>query len=332
MISTRQLAKTYSARTGPVEAVRGIDLIVDEGEIFGLLGPNGAGKTTTMRMLSTLISPTSGEADVAGVNLRANPAEVRRRIGYVPQGGSSDPEMTARLELIQQGQWHGKTRSAATTRAAEVVDALQLAEVADRKTKTYSGGQCRRLDIALGLVHSPRLLFLDEPTTGLDPQSRAYMWDEVRRLRDGGTTVFLTTHYLDEADALCDRVAIVDHGVVVALGRPDDLEREIAGGAVVIGAQATSDAEISLKGLAGVREVVTSEDEVRAYVDDAAASLPAALKLLESAGVAVASAAVSRASCYCRSPWTTGGCVRSQPSIRCASPWTRPVHYSRATS
>ena len=236
MISTRQLAKTYPARTGPVEAVRGIDLTVEEGEIFGLLGPNGAGKTTTMLMLSTLISPTSGEAHVAGVDLRGNPAEVRRRIGYVPQGGSSDPEMTARLELIQQGQWHGKTRSAATARTAEVLDALQLAEVADRKTKTYSGGQRRRLDIALGLVRSPRLLFLDEPTTGLDPQSRAYMWDEVRRLRDGGTTVFLTTHYLDEADALCD------------------------------------------------------------YVDDAAASLPAALKHLEHAGVAVASAAVRRAS------------------------------------
>src|SRR5438552_5107505 len=159
-----------------------------------------------MRMLFTLIPPTSGEARVAGVDLRGNPAEVRRRIGYVPQGGSSDPEMTARLELIQQGQWHGKTRSAATARTAEVLDALQLAEVADRKTKTYSGGQRRRLDIALGLVRSPRLLFLDEPTTGLDPQSRAYMWDEVRRLRDGGTTVFLTTHYLDEADALCDYV------------------------------------------------------------------------------------------------------------------------------
>jgi ABC-2 type transport system ATP-binding protein len=296
MISTRQLAKTYAARTGPVEAVRGIDLTVDGGEIFGLLGPNGAGKTTTMRMLSTLISPTSGQAEVAGVDLRSNPSEVRRRIGYVPQGGSSDPEMTARLELIQQGQWHGKTRSTATARAQEVIDALQLAEIADRKTKTYSGGQRRRLDIALGLVHSPRLLFLDEPTTGLDPQSRAYMWDEVRRLRDAGTTVFLTTHYLDEADALCDRVAIVDHGVVVALGTPDDLKREIAGEAVVIGTAACDDAALALKELPGVREVVSSDDEVRAYVDDAAASLPTALRLVAAAGVEVSSAAVHRAS------------------------------------
>jgi ABC-2 type transport system ATP-binding protein len=296
MISTRQLAKTYAARTGPVEAVRGIDLTVSSGEIFGLLGPNGAGKTTTMRMLATLISPTSGQAEVAGVDLRSSPSEVRRRIGYVPQGGSSDPEMTARLELTQQGQWHGMTRSAAAARAQEVIEAMQLVEVADRKTKTYSGGQRRRLDIALGLVHSPRLLFLDEPTTGLDPQSRAYMWDEVRRLRDAGTTVFLTTHYLDEADALCDRVAIVDHGVVVALGTPDALKREIAGEAVVIGTAAVNDAALALKELPGVREVVTSEDEVRAYVDDAAASLPTALRLVAAADVDVSSAAVSRAS------------------------------------
>ncbi|MGI8882283.1 MAG: ATP-binding cassette domain-containing protein [Jatrophihabitans sp.] len=296
MITTQDLRKTYSSRRGEVEAVRGIDLSVSAGEIFGLLGPNGAGKTTTMRMLATLIPMTSGKATVAGVDLRADPAEVRRRIGYVPQGGSSDPLMTGRRELYQQGRFSGLSKTDSDRRADEIIPALQLTDVADRATKTYSGGQRRRLDIALGLVHSPRLLFLDEPTTGLDPQSRAHMWDEVRKLREGGTTILLTTHYLDEADALCDRLVIVDHGTVVAEGSPSELKRQIAGEAIVIGSIDPIAVETKLRELPGLREITHSDDEVRAYVDDAATSLPTALRLLDAAGLSITTASVTKPS------------------------------------
>ena len=297
MIETRELRKTYRGRAGStVEAVRGIELVVKAGEIYGLLGPNGAGKTTTMRMLATLIPPTSGEATVAGVDLLAQPREVRRRIGYVAQGGSTDREMTARRELYQQGRFHGLSRPRARARAEETIAALRLTELADRPAKTYSGGQARRLDITIGLVHTPTLLFLDEPTTGLDPQSRAYLWDEVRALRDAGTTIFLTTHYLDEADALCDRVAIVDHGEVVAEGAPALLKREIAGESIVIESESPMGARDALAALGGLRELTVGEREVRAYLPDAAAALPAALRLLDASGQNVITASVSRPS------------------------------------
>jgi ABC-2 type transport system ATP-binding protein len=296
MIETRDLRKTYRSRSGPVEAVRGVDLVVKSGEIYGLLGPNGAGKTTTMRMLATLIPPTSGAATVADVDLLARPREVRRRIGYVAQGGSTDRDMPARRELYQQGRFHGLSRAEAGSRADETIGALRLTEIAERPVKTYSGGQARRLDIAIGLVHRPTLLFLDEPTTGLDPQSRAYLWDEVRKLRDDGTTIFLTTHYLDEADALCDRVAIVDHGLVVAEGSPAALKRDIAGESIVIGSEVPLGVRDALAGLSGLRELTLGENEVRAYVEDAAGALPAALRLLDSAGQSVTTASVSRPS------------------------------------
>ncbi|MEN3308089.1 MAG: type transport system ATP-binding protein, partial [Micromonosporaceae bacterium] len=224
MIETTDLRKSYRAkgrRGATVEAVRGVDLSVAEGEIFGFLGPNGAGKTTTLRMLSTLLTPDGGSARVAGVDLVADPGEVRRRIGYVAQGGGTWEEVSAREELVLQARLYGFAKAEARLRADAAVAAFQLEEYADRWCKTYSGGQRRRVDIALGVIHGPRVVFLDEPTTGLDPQSRAHMWDEIRRLRSGGMTVFITTHYLDEADALCDRVAIIDHGLVVAEGTPD---------------------------------------------------------------------------------------------------------------
>jgi ABC-2 type transport system ATP-binding protein len=220
MIETRDLRRTFKTRgkTADIEAVRGVDLVVGAGEIFGFLGPNGAGKTTTLRMLATLLPPTSGEATVAGADLRRQPQQVRERIGYVPQGGSTDPAETGRGELVLQGRLYGMDTSTAERRAREVLASLELEDAADRKLATYSGGMKRRLDVGLGIVHRPSVLFLDEPTTGLDPQARARMWDEIRRLRDGGTTVFLTTHYLDEADALADRLAIIDHGRIVADG------------------------------------------------------------------------------------------------------------------
>src|SRR4051795_1725986 len=242
MIETRGLRKSFTSRQGRerkvVEAVRGVDLDVARGEIFGFLGPNGAGKTTTLRMLATLIEPDGGSATIAGADLLRNPAEVRRRIGYVAQGGSTWDDSTAREELVLQARLYGISKAEAQSRAAKVLEGFELSEYADRKCKTYSGGQRRRVDIALGIIHEPRVVFLDEPTTGLDPQSRAHMWDEVRRLRAEGMTVFITTHYLDEADALCDRISIMDNGLIVAEGTSSDLKREIAGDVLKLGVPA----------------------------------------------------------------------------------------------
>src|SRR3982751_3230947 len=244
MIETRGLRKSFMSRQGrekkTVEAVRGVDLDVAEGEIFGFLGPNGAAKTTTLRMLATLIEPDGGTATVAGADLRRSPGEVRRRIGYVAQGGSTWDDSTAREELVHQARLYGIGKGDAAARAQRVLDAFQLSEYADRKCKTYSGGQRRRVDIALGIIHDPKLVFLDEPTSGLDPQSRAHMWDEIRRLRAEGMTVFITTHYLDEADALCDRLSIMDYGEVVASGTPDALKREISGDVLRVGLPVSS--------------------------------------------------------------------------------------------
>lgn len=225
LISTAGLARTFMTRTGPVEAVRGIDLTVGPGEIVGLLGPNGAGKTTTLRMLTTLLPPTGGAATVAGHDLVRDPAAVRRRIGYVAQSGGLDPQETVRSELVTQGRLYGMSRARATARAEELADDLGLTDLLDRRTPALSGGQRRRLDLAMGLTHRPEILFLDEPTTGLDPGSRADLWALVRGLRDEhGTTVVLTTHYLDEADSLADRLVVVDGGTVVAEDSPAGLK------------------------------------------------------------------------------------------------------------
>ncbi|WP_369233233.1 ABC transporter ATP-binding protein [Streptomyces sp. R21] len=225
IISTAGLARTFQTGRGPVEAVRGIDLTVRPGEILGFLGPNGAGKTTTLRMLTTLLAPTGGAATVAGCDLVRDPAGVRRACGYVAQSGGVDPSVSVREELVTQGRLYRLTKPQAIERAAELAHDLGLTELLDRRTSALSGGQRRRLDIAMGLTHGPQVLFLDEPTTGLDPASRADLWDLVRRLRtEHGTTVFLTTHYLDEADALSDRLVIVDRGVVVAEGTPSALK------------------------------------------------------------------------------------------------------------
>src|SRR5437867_12830238 len=228
VIETRGLRRVFKSRQRQVEAVVGVDLNVSRGEIFGFLGPNGAGKTTTLRMLATLLPPSGGTARVAGCDLANQPGLIRERIGYVGQAGGADREITGRTELVFQGRLYGMSVAAAQKRAAELIEMLELEGAADRKTGTYSGGQKRRLDIGLGLVHDPELLFLDEPTTGLDPQSRARVWDEVRRMHEGGTTVILSTHYLDEADALCHRVAITDYGKIVAEGPPGELKRPMA--------------------------------------------------------------------------------------------------------
>jgi ABC-2 type transport system ATP-binding protein len=297
VISVHQLRRVFRSRKSTVEAVAGIDLEVYAGEIFGFLGPNGAGKTTTLRMLATLLPPSSGEATVVGKDLRRQPGEVRRLIGYVGQSGGVDPEVIGRTELTFEGRLYGMSAAAARLRAQELIETLELQVCADRKISTYSGGQRRRLNIGVGLVHRPPLLFLDEPTTGLDPQSRARMWDEVSNLRERGTTVFLTTHYLEEADALCDRLAIIDQGTIVAEGTPDELKREVAGDLVTVGVSGDPEAALRLlQPQPFVREASVDGFELRLYVDRGETATPDILRLLDSAGLGLTTVALSRPS------------------------------------
>jgi ABC-2 type transport system ATP-binding protein len=226
-VQAKGLAKHYRARTGTIEAVRGVDLSVQAGEVFGFLGPNGAGKSTTVRMLTTLLSITAGTAEIAGIDVAREPDAVRRRIGVALQEAGLDPRQTGRDLLVLQGQLFGMAPRAAAARAGELLTLVDLEEAADRRIKGYSGGMKRRLDLASALVHEPEVLFLDEPTTGLDPASRLTVWDEVRRINDRGTTVFLTTQYLEEADQLCDRLAIIDEGRIVREGTPERLKAEL---------------------------------------------------------------------------------------------------------
>ena len=297
VIQTKELRRTFSSRKGAVEAVRGVDLSVGPGEIFGFLGPNGAGKTTTLRMLATLLTPTSGEATIAGADLRRQPQQVRERIGYVPQGGSTDPAETGRGELVLQGRLYGMDRRAAQARAAEVLAALELEDAADRPTQTYSGGMKRRLDVGLGIIHRPSVLFLDEPTTGLDPQARARMWDEIRALRAAGTTVFLTTHYLEEADALADRLAIIDHGLIVAEGTADELKREVAGDVITIGVEGAVEHVLeAVRAQPFVREASADDELVRLYVDQGDIAVPNLIRVLDGAGLRAQSLTLARPS------------------------------------
>ena len=212
---------------GGLRAVDGVDLVVAEGEIYGFLGPNGAGKSTTVRMLTTLLRPTGGRALVAGFDVVADPQKVRRHIGVALQEAALDPLMTGRELLELQGALHGLARTEAAARGEDLLGRVELQDAADRRLATYSGGMRRRLDLAMALVHRPQVLFLDEPTTGLDPASRAALWREVRALNQDGTTVFLTTQYLEEAEQLADRVGIIDHGRIVAEGTPDELKARI---------------------------------------------------------------------------------------------------------
>ncbi|MBV9133139.1 MAG: ATP-binding cassette domain-containing protein, partial [Chloroflexi bacterium] len=275
VIQTHDLRRTFQTCGGAVEAVKGVDLCVEAGEVFGFLGPNGAGKTTTLRMLSTLLPPTGGEASVVGCDLRREPRKVRERIGYVGQRNGSDPGITARRELEFQARLYGASAAEARKRTSELLGVLELDSCADRPSSTYSGGQRRRLDIGIGLIHSPKLLFLDEPTTGLDPQGRARLWNEIRRLKASGMTVFLTTHYLEEADALCDRLAIIDHGRIVAEGTPEHLKRDIAGDVISLGVAADLERALAvLEGEPYVRKAAIEGDGLRLYVDRGESAMP----------------------------------------------------------
>jgi ABC-2 type transport system ATP-binding protein len=221
------LVKRYEGRDGGVEAVRGVDLTVQTGEVFGFLGPNGAGKSTTVKMLTTLLTITSGSATVAGVDVSGDPDEVRRRIGVALQEAGLDPRQTGRELLHLHGQLFGLGAAEAKQRAEELLALVELEDAADRTIKGYSGGMQRRLDLAAALVHEPEVLFLDEPTTGLDPASRLTIWEELRRINGHGTTIFLTTQYLEEADQLCDRIAIIDGGLIVREGTPSRLKADL---------------------------------------------------------------------------------------------------------
>ena len=223
-VQVTDLVKTYTGRSGEVQAVKGVNLQVQPGEVFGFLGPNGAGKSTCVRMLTTLLTITSGSATVCGLDVAKDPDGVRRKIGVALQEAGLDPRQTGRELLVLQARLFGSTPEQAKDRAQELLELVDLVEAADRLIKGYSGGMKRRLDLASALVHEPEVLFLDEPTTGLDPASRLTVWDEVRRINERGTTVFLTTQYLEEADQLCDRLAIIDGGLIVLEGTPTDLK------------------------------------------------------------------------------------------------------------
>ena len=304
IIETQGLTKTFTSRARgkgaprTVEAVKHVDMIVREGEIFGFLGPNGAGKSTTMRMLATLLPPTSGQATIVGHDLLREPARVRERIGYVGQSGGTEESLTGRENLMLQAQLYGLSKQQAHQRCETLMKSLDLLSFGDRLVKTYSGGQRRRLDLAMGMVHQPALLFLDEPTTGLDPQSRARLWDEVRRLRAEGTTIFLTTHYLEEADALCDRLAIIDHGQIVTEGVPDALKRAIGGDVIALGLDVENGvgqrARALMQAQPHVREGRDAADGMHLIVEGGDSALPGLLRLLDQSGMPIRTVTMSR--------------------------------------
>jgi ABC-2 type transport system ATP-binding protein len=289
------LRKAY----GEVQALDGVSFVVREGEVFGLLGPNGAGKSTTVRVLVTLTSPDTGAAFVGGHDVRTQQGAVRRTIGYVPQDSGVDQFGTGRENLMLQGRVQGMGGRELRRRADELLELVGIADAADRIVKTYSGGMRRRLDIALGLVHHPRVLFLDEPTTGLDPEARVAMWEEVSRLAEAETlTILLTTHYLEEADQLADRLAIVSQGKVVVGGTPTELKAGLHGDAVHVELEngAVAEAEAVLARAGARPEQALGDNTVIARVDNGGRAVPGILAALDSAGIAVASVAVSRPS------------------------------------
>lgn len=317
MIEARGLTRTFKSRGTTVAAVRGIDLDVGAGEIVGLLGPNGAGKTTTQRMLSTLLVPTAGEATVAGCDLRRDPIGVRRQLGYVSQSGGTNPSARVDEELVTQGQLYGMSRAAAKRRAVELRELLDLAELGDRLIKTLSGGQRRRLDIALGLMHEPRLVFLDEPSTGLDPQTRANLWTHIRALRDQRNgTILLTTHYLEEADALCDRILIVDAGKIVASGTPAELKRRISGDLVTLEVDddARARAQELLRGQPDARDVTVVDRGLRVTVDRGETQALPLMRVLDDAGIRVGSLHIAHPSLDDVFLTLTGRSLRDAPS------------------
>jgi ABC-2 type transport system ATP-binding protein len=295
-IEADELTKTYPP---DVQALAGLSLAIEAGTIFGLLGPNGAGKSTTVRILTSLSRPDGGGARVAGIDVLADPVRVRRAIGVVGQKHGIDPEATGRENLVLQGEFYGITGRELRQRAGESLERFGLVDAADRQAKTYSGGMQRRLDVAMGLMHRPQVLFLDEPTTGLDPEARTSMWQEIERLaREELMTILLTTHYLEEADRLASQVAIVDRGRIVAQGTPDALKSELEGDAIQIELAEVDEAaaRAALVEVAGVREIALDGNVLRARASNGGAAIPAMLGALDARGVRVRSVVLARPS------------------------------------
>jgi ABC-2 type transport system ATP-binding protein len=301
-VEARQLVKTYPVRgkKESIKALDGLDITVPRGAIFALLGPNGAGKSTTVKILTSLARPDSGTATVEGIDVLARPGQVRHLIGVVAQKSGTDPTATGRENLLLQGRLYGLRGNDVRTRADELLERFALTDAAGRLVKTYSGGMQRRLDVALGLMHRPAVLFLDEPTTGLDPESRTAMWHEIARLAgDDGMTVVLTTHYLEEADRLAASLAIVDHGKVVVTGTPDELKGELHGDVVEATLPAGADqsaVRAALARVTQVRDVLVAGRSVTARSDNGAEAIPVVLSALQYAGTPAVSVAVARPS------------------------------------
>lgn len=301
MVATRELSHTFARRergSEPVRAVDGIDMDVAAGEIVSLLGPNGAGKTTTMRILTTLLAPTAGTATVAGYDVRRDAAQVRRRLGYVSQTGTSGGEARCGDEIVDRALLYGVPAVQARRRAGELFEQFQLEKLWARKPRTLSGGQKRRLDLVMGLAHQPSVLVLDEPTTGLDPQARANLWQHIAALRaERGVTVLLTTHYLDEADSLSDRVMVIDAGRIVAADRPDALKQRVNGDLTRVD---VAEAEQSIRAahrvarLTGVQSVHADGTRIEFRVARAATVLPALLHELSAEGITLTGVDVRR--------------------------------------
>jgi ABC-2 type transport system ATP-binding protein len=293
------VADDVHKRYGEIEALDGVSFAVRGGEVFALLGPNGAGKSTTVRVLTTLTKPDSGSATVAGHDVVRHPNRARSALGYVPQDSGIDREATGRENLMLQGRIYGMRGPELKRRVDELLELVGLADAADRIVRGYSGGMKRRLDIALGLVHRPSVLFLDEPTTGLDPEARVAMWEEVQRLAaQESLTILLTTHYLEEADQLADRLAIVSRGRIIVEGTPEELKSGLQGELVTVDLQngQAGDAVAVVERFEGARETAADGQQVRTRVPNGAQAIPALLSALEGAGIAVASVATSRPS------------------------------------
>ena len=287
VVSVSNLSKSFETSKGSVKALRRVDFDLFAGEIFGFLGPNGAGKTTTLRILTTLLPYDEGEVLVAGFDVKKRPHDVRKKIGYVSQKGGADRKATGWENLLLQGRLYGMSRIEVEKEAKELVSTFALEECIERFVSTYSGGQQRRLDIALGMIHRPEILFLDEPTNGLDPQNRSHLWSKIQTLKERGVTIFLTSHYMDEVDALSERLAIMDDGRIVASGSPALLKSEISGDIVTIGIRKRDHSKVMkmLRLESIVREITPHEELLRLSVDKGEAALPHIFRLLEQAKV-----------------------------------------------
>jgi ABC-2 type transport system ATP-binding protein len=301
-IAVEDLKKTYQPKTRKgveVRALEGISFQVSRGEFFGLLGPNGAGKTTTIGILTTRVMPTGGQAKIEGIDVAQNPVAVKRRIGVVPQVNNLDRSLTAREILQFHAEYFGVPKPQREHNARQLVERFELADRIDEKVTGYSGGMVQRLKIARALMHDPAILFLDEPTTGLDPQSRRSMWDLLSELNAKGLTILLTTHNMEEADQLCRRIAIIDHGKLLALDSPAQLKRSVPGGYLIelqIRGEVTDSFVVALRSLPGVVDVKPDHDRVRIYADRADGLLANAMRLLSNDGVMVTDAHVAEPS------------------------------------